>query len=119
MIIIDKTVYYYLILFAILLLSFSFIPLVFEILQQKITSNIPYMSLICILISFLIYLFIAINRNYYMHAFFYLIGLISISIILFLKKEFDSTNTIIKKYEKNVIDDEENNVNYFFSKIIS
>lgn len=110
MIIIDKTIYYYLILFAIFMISFSFIPLVFEILQQRITSNIPYVSLICILISFLIYLFIAINRNYYIHSFFYLIGLICISIIIFLKREYDNTNTIIKKYESTINDEDDFNI---------
>lgn len=79
-----------LILFAIFLFSFSFIPIVFEIIQQKITINIPYISLICILISFLIYLYISISRQYYTHMFFYLVGLISISIIIFLKRKYDN-----------------------------
>ena len=89
---INKTIYYYLILFAIFLFSFAFIPLVFEIIQQKITINIPYISLICMLLAFLIYLFITINRGYYIHIFFYLIGLVSILLILFLKQKFDKNN---------------------------
>lgn len=95
----DKTVYYYVILFATFLFSFSFIPILFEIIQQRITSNIPYISLICMIISFLIYLFIAIDRKYYIHLFFYLIGLICVSIILFLKKKYDKNNIIITKRE--------------------
>lgn len=95
MIIIDKTIYYYLILFAIFLFSFSLIPLVFEVLNQKLTSNIPYVTLIFILISFLIYLFIAINRKYYIHILFYLIGLICTSILLFLKRKYDINNITI------------------------
>lgn len=99
MIIIDKTVYYYLILFAIFLFSFAFIPLIFEVIQQKITSNIPYFTLIPLLISFLIFLFVSINRKYYLHILFYVIGIICISILLFLKSDYDPNNVVITKYE--------------------
>jgi uncharacterized protein with PQ loop repeat len=100
MIIIDKTIYYYLILFAIFLFSFAFIPLIFEVIQQKITSNIPYFTLVSLLISFLIFLFVSINRKYYLHMLFYLIGIICISILLFLKRDYDpNNNVVITKYE--------------------
>jgi uncharacterized protein with PQ loop repeat len=89
MISVNKTFYYYLISFAIFMLIFSFIPLVLEIIQKKITSNIPYITLICMLISFLIFLFITISRQYYIHIFLYLIALISISIIIFLKRNYE------------------------------
>jgi uncharacterized protein with PQ loop repeat len=82
---VDKTIYYYLILFAILLLTFSFIPLVFQIIQDRITSNIPYTTLICMFLSFTIYLFITISRKYYFHIFFYFICLVCISILIYLK----------------------------------
>jgi uncharacterized protein with PQ loop repeat len=102
---IDKNKYYYLILFATFLFTFSFIPLVYEIIQQKITINIPYSTLVFMLISFIIYLFITISRQYYYHIFLYLIGFICISIILFLKRKFDknnidNNNIIIKNYKK-------------------
>lgn len=83
------SIYYYLIMFATLLFSFSFIPIVFEVLQQKITSNIPYISLFALLISFLIFLFIGIIKEYYIHTIFYCIGLLSIIILCFLKKTYD------------------------------
>lgn len=86
MTIIDKTVYYYLILFSTFLFTFAFIPLVFEIIQQKITSNIPYITLFSLLIAFLIYLYIAIDRQYLCHMFFYIVGIFSIIIIIFIKK---------------------------------
>jgi uncharacterized protein with PQ loop repeat len=95
---IDKTIYYYLILFAIFLFTFALIPLVFEIIQQKITSNIPYISLICMFLSFIIYLFVTISRKYYVHIFFYLICLICISIIIFLKRKYDKNNYKVSKY---------------------
>jgi uncharacterized membrane protein YoaK (UPF0700 family) len=100
MIQIDKTIYYYFILLAILLFCFSFIPLIFEIFQKKITSNIPYLTLILLMISFLIFLFVTFSRQYYYHFVFYLIGFISIVIILFLKKKFDITNN----YVNNIVD---------------
>ena len=86
----DKTVYYYLILFAIFLFSFAFIPLVFEIIQQKITSNIPYITLFCLLIAFLIYLYISIERQYLFHMFLYIVGIFCVIIIIFLKKNQES-----------------------------
>lgn len=96
--IVDKSIYYYLILFATFLFSFSFIPIIFEIIEQKLTSNIPYISLVCMIIAFLIYLFITINRKYYIHIFFYLIGLISVSTILFLKRKYDKNNIQITSF---------------------
>jgi len=95
---VNKTFYYYLILLATFLFTFSFISLVLEVIQQKLTSNLPYVTLICMFISFLIYLFITISRQYYIHIFLYLIGLISISIILFLKRKYDNNNIKINKY---------------------
>jgi uncharacterized protein with PQ loop repeat len=86
------SIYYYLIMFATLLFTFSFVPMVFEILQQKITSNIPYISLFSLLISLLIFLFITIIKEYYIHSIFYSIGLLSVIILLFLKKSYDSKN---------------------------
>jgi len=83
------SIYYYLIMFATLLFTFSFIPMVFEILQQKITSNIPYISLFSLLISLLIFLFISIIKEYYIHSIFYSIGLLSVIILCFLKKSYD------------------------------
>jgi uncharacterized membrane protein len=99
---VNKTIYYYFILFAIFLFSFSFIPIVYEIIQQKITSNIPYISLIPLILSYLIFIFITLQREYYTHLFFYLIGLICTMIILFLKKGYDQNNIMLKvREEKN------------------
>ena len=91
---VNKTIYYYLILFATFLFSFSFIPIVYEVIEQKITSNIPYVSLICMIIAFMIYLFITIQRKYYFHIFFYLIALICISILLFLKRTYSNIKSV-------------------------
>ena len=82
---IDKTIYYYLLLFAIFLFTFSFVPLVFEVIQRKITSNIPYITLICMFISFFIFLFVTISRKYYIHIFLYSVAFICVSILLFIK----------------------------------
>jgi uncharacterized protein with PQ loop repeat len=103
MALVDKTIYYYLILFATFLFTVSFIPILFEIIQQKITSNIPYISIICMMVSFLIYLFITISRQYYFHLFFYSIGLISVTIIFLLKRKYDNNNITIQKSITNII----------------
>ena len=95
-----NNIYYYMILFAIFLSSFSLIPIVVEIIQQRLTINIPYISLICMFISFIIYIFISINRHYYTHLFFYLVGLICVSIIIFFKFKYDKNKNNIKIYIK-------------------
>ena len=89
MIQVSKTVYYYIILLANLLVVLALIPVTFQIIQQKITSNIPYSSLIFMVIAFLIYLFVSINRLYPFHIFIYFIGLLCVSIVLFLKKNYN------------------------------
>jgi len=93
MALVNKTIYYYLILFATLLINFSLIPLVFEVIDTKNSNNIPYSSIISIMLAILIYLFIVIERRYYIHIFFYLVGLISLSVLLFLKKKYSIKNS--------------------------
>lgn len=85
----DRSIYYYAILFAILLYIFGFIPIVIKIIENKSTEIIPYLSIYLFLLSFLIFLFIAIYKKYYIHLFFYTIGLTSVSIILFLKYKYN------------------------------
>jgi uncharacterized protein with PQ loop repeat len=101
---IDKSYYYYIILFATFLFTFAFVPIAFQIIQKKISSNIPYISLFCIFISFILYLFISISRQYYVHLFFYLVGLISVSMIIFYKNYYDNNpitpNSISKELKK-------------------
>ena len=106
--IIDKTVYYYIILFSALLFCFSFVPLLFEIIQQKITSNIPYSTLILLITSFLILIYVCILKSYYVHLFIYLIGVIPISIILSLKIKFDKNNIGIINYVREINIEEDN-----------
>ena len=98
------SIYYYLIMFATLLFTFSFVPMVFEILQQKITSNIPYISLFSLLIALLIFLFISIIKSYYIHSIFYSIGLLSVIIICFLKSSYDSKSIkVLVNEEKQIL----------------
>jgi uncharacterized protein with PQ loop repeat len=107
MALVDRTFYYYIIIFATILFTLGFIPILFEIIQQRLTSNIPYISLIFILLAYLIYLFIAINRTYYFHSIIYLVGIISISIIIFLKKKYGDKKVIIQTKNKNKYVNEE------------
>ena len=97
---IDKSYYYYIILFATFLFTFSYIPIVFQIIQQKKSSNIPYISLISMFVAFIFFLFVTISRQYYIHLFFYLVGLISISVIIFYKKYYDNSPIIPKNIVK-------------------
>jgi len=107
---------YYLILISNFLFSIAFIPMIYEVLNTKITINIPYLTLIPLFIAFLFLLFVSVVKKYWIHVFIYFIGLFSISIILFLKKDFDAisgkekiTDVIknkIKNKIKDIIDDE-------------
>ena len=84
--------YYYLIMIATFLAAFSFIPILFKIQQLQISNNIPYVSLIGFLISYILLLFIVIMKKYYIHTFIYLVGIICIIMIIFLKRLYDTNN---------------------------
>lgn len=106
---VDKTTVYYLIVTATFLLNIAFIPLLLEVLQHRNMSNIPYLTLVCILLSQILFLFVVLFRSYYYHVFIYLIGFICISALLFLKPMYDDKNThVINKniYNKFIIDEE-------------
>mgnify|MGYP000993117740 CR=1 FL=1 len=89
---VDKTSIYYLILGATFLMNFAFVPLLFEVLQQRNTTNIPYITLLCFILAQALFLFIVVYRNYYFHTFIYLVGFICVSALLFLKKFYDTKN---------------------------
>lgn len=97
MAIVNKSIYYYLILFATFLFTFALIPLLFQIIQLKMTINIPYISLIFFMIAYIIYLYIAVTRGYYIHIFFYLTGFLIITFIIFLKSMYDKNNILVNK----------------------
>ena len=104
----DKTIFYHLILFSNFIINFSLIPLVFEVIQQKYTTNIPYSSILLLLIAQLIFLFVVLYKKYYFLVFIYVTGLICSCILLFLKKYYDKKNTkIIKVVKNNVYIEEE------------
>jgi uncharacterized protein with PQ loop repeat len=89
----NKIFYYYLILFATLLVSISFIPIIYNILSTSTMTNIPYSSLILMIIAFLIFLYYSIEKKYYIHIGLYLLGFLSIAFIIFLKfNEAKNTN---------------------------
>ena len=92
----DKT-YYTLIIFATIIGIFSLVPILYEIIQQKITSNIPYLSLSMISITFFIFIVISIVKGYYLHLFFYTFGLLCILLIMYFKIKYDKNNITIHK----------------------
>lgn len=105
---VNKSTIFYIIMAAAFLLNFSFIPLLLEILQQRNMSNIPYITLFCMLLSQILLLFIVFYRKYYYHVFIYLIGFICVGTLLFLKSGYDNKNTqTINKNIYNIITEEE------------
>ena len=90
--------YYYILFFASFLVVFSLVPLVFEIEQEKLTSNIPYTTLSLLLLAFLSYLFVSLAKGYIAHSLLYLVGVITVAILLFQKKKFNKNNvTLLEK----------------------
>jgi len=96
---VDKSTIYYLIIGATFLLNFAFIPLLFEVLQTRQMSNIPYITLFCFLIAQALFLFVVFFRAYHLHIMIYLVGFVCVSALLFLKYFYDDKNIhVIKKY---------------------
>ncbi len=79
--------YYYMILFAILLMTIGFVSIFYTVLQEKNTSIYPYKALIPFLLSMLIFIYIAFVRKYIIHLIFYIVSLICIIGILALKNK--------------------------------
>ena len=105
---INKTVFYYIILFSNFMLNFALIPLLFEVNQQRYTGNIPYFTILLILISQILLLFVVIYKGYYFHIFIYAVGMICSSLLLFLKRYYDNRESdVVNVINKNIILDEE------------
>ena len=106
---VDKTTMYYIIVAATFLLNFAYVPLLLEVLQQRNLNNIPYLTLILILISQILLLFVVFYRSYYYHVFIYLVGFVCVAALLFLKPIYQDKNTqVINKniYNQFIIDEE-------------
>jgi hypothetical protein len=98
---ISEETYYMIILLCNFLITFSFVPIVYETTILKMTKNIPYISLIMLIISFGLLMTITYIRNYWIHVFIYFVGFISCVVILMNKKEYDSYYTKVRINEKN------------------
>jgi uncharacterized membrane protein YoaK (UPF0700 family) len=109
-----KKNFYNLIIFATIISIFSLVPILYQIILQKITSNIPYISLILIFIALFIFMYISLIKQYYMHLFFYTFGLLCISIIIYLKRKYDDNNITLHKMINNIyrhnMQEEENEI---------
>tara|TARA_Y200000002_G_scaffold370788_2_gene366713 strand:- start:277 stop:603 length:327 start_codon:yes stop_codon:yes gene_type:complete len=106
---VDKTTMYYIIVAATFLLNFAYVPLLLEVLQQRNLNNIPYLTIILILISQILLLFVVFYRSYYYHVFIYLVGFVCVAALLFLKPIYQDKNTqVINKniYNQFIIDEE-------------
>jgi accessory gene regulator protein AgrB len=78
--------YYYLILTAIFLTTCGYAALLRHVYEAKNADCVPYLALLPILVSLLIFLFIAFVRKYPIHLMLYIIALVSIMGILNMKR---------------------------------
>ncbi len=85
------------ILFANFLFCAALIPLIFEVIQQKYTSNIPYLSISFLLIAYIILFIISVMRKYLMHCVIYFIGIVCALIVLSLKSNYDKNKVFVQK----------------------
>ncbi len=83
----------YLLLLANIIIVFSLIPLSYEVSIMKMTSNIPYITLISLATAFIIFIFGTAIKKYWFHVFIYFIGLIAVMWMLVNKKEYDANYT--------------------------
>ena len=98
----DKTLYYTLLLFSNFLIVFSMIPLVYETSLLKMTLNIPFFTLVCLGVAFIIFTFISFIRGYWVHMFIYIIAIICVIILFINKQKYDGKNIILKKEIKEI-----------------
>ncbi len=92
MILLDKTTSYYVLFLANLLIVFSLIPIVYQTTVLRMTANIPYFSLACLGIAFLIFCSVTFDKNYWIHFLMYTIGLLSVIVLAVNKTQFDKNN---------------------------
>ena len=85
------------ILFANFLFCAALIPFIFETIQQKYTSNIPYLTLAFLLVAYVILFIISVMRKYLMHCIIYFIGIVCALIMLSLKVNYDKNKVFIQK----------------------
>ena len=83
---VNKTIYYYLILLSNFLFSIGIAIIAYFISLSKITSNISFIPFILFIISYMILMYISFKRKYFTHFLIYFIGLISTFYIIYLKK---------------------------------
>lgn len=93
---ISEETYYMIILFCHFLITFSFVPILYESNVLKMTKNIPNISLIMLIISFGLLMVITYLRNYWVHVFIYFVGFMSCVLLFIKKKEYDSYYTKVR-----------------------
>ena len=81
--------YYYFILFAILLMTIGFVTMYYKALETQDTSNLTYLSLGSFFTAMVIFLLIAIQRFYPVHIIFYIVSLVAIVGMIYLRRKDD------------------------------
>ena len=79
------SIFHNLILFGIILQSVSFIPFIVKIYDTKQINNFPYSTIIFQLIALVISLSIAFSKRYYVHGIFFIIYIVTLVYLLFIK----------------------------------
>lgn len=81
----DISAIYMIILFTVILRTAGLAWLSYSVGQTQITANIPYETLVLEMTASMILMFIAIQRNYYLHIFFYLAQFAILALIMIQK----------------------------------
>ena len=89
----NKSIYYYLIMTSNFLLTISIIMLVYFIYISKITKNISYVPIVLFILSYILIIFVSIQKKYYIHLFIYLLALFPLFFLIYLKIKDDIKDT--------------------------
>ena len=79
------SIFHHLILFGIILQSVSFIPFIVKVYDTKHINNFPYSTIVLQLVPLIILLSIAFSKRYFVHGMFFIIYIVTIVYLLFLK----------------------------------
>ena len=82
--------FYHTILATIIFKSISFIPVLHDMMNNRTSENVPYLTMFINLFATLTLIVVALIRGYYIQLIFFIIFFITILTIIILKYRFDS-----------------------------
>ena len=86
----SNLVYYYSVMIGLFLWVFSYIPLAANVIKNRRTNNLPYITYFLSLIASMIFILICVSKRYYIHFILFLILLLCNIVILYYKTKYNN-----------------------------